>query len=58
MLVSFTSFPGNMMEQILIETVSRLVKDWKVIGNSQHGCIKEKTFLTNLPTFYDDCLCK
>jgi len=31
--------PGKMMEQLILQTLSRLMKDKKVIGNSQHGFI-------------------
>ncbi|XP_064371811.1 pleckstrin homology domain-containing family A member 5 isoform X13 [Dromaius novaehollandiae] len=49
-LVSFSSVSGNIMQQILIETVSRSVKAAK----SQCGFIKGKSYLTNLIVVNDE----
>jgi len=53
-LVSFTSIPGKMMEQLILEVVIKQVEEKKaIIRSSQHGFTKGKSCLTNLIAFCD-----
>lgn len=41
------------MDQILLEPGLRHIENKEVVGDSQHGSIKRKLYLTKLMTFYD-----
>lgn len=43
------------MEQIFFKAIS--MKDKKVVMKKQHGFSKDKTYLTDLITFYDKMTC-
>ncbi|PKU45823.1 rna-directed dna polymerase from mobile element jockey- hypothetical protein [Limosa lapponica baueri] len=42
------------MKQLVLETIARHMKDKKLIRNSQHGFTKEKSYLINLITSFDE----
>lgn len=52
--VSLASILGKVIEQLILDAVSRHVKDKRVIRGSQHGFTKGKSCLTNLTAFYED----
>ncbi|KAK4816474.1 hypothetical protein QYF61_017226 [Mycteria americana] len=53
-LVILTLIPGKVMKQLILEMVSRHMKEKVVISSSQHVFTKEMSSLTNLITFYDE----
>lgn len=50
-LVSLTIIPGKMVEQPILETISRHTKDKNMIRRRQHGFTKGKSCLMNLIAF-------
>jgi len=52
--VSLTLIPGNVMEQLILGTISSHVKNMKIIRSSQHGFTKAKPCLTNLIKSHDE----
>jgi len=53
----FTLVLGKIMEKIILGVTEKHLKDNAVIGQSQHGFTKGKTFLTNLIHIYDKVTC-
>uniref|UniRef100_A0A8C3I6M2 Reverse transcriptase domain-containing protein n=1 Tax=Chrysemys picta bellii TaxID=8478 RepID=A0A8C3I6M2_CHRPI len=51
--VSLTSVPGKIMEQVIKEIICKHLEGGKVIGNSQHGFVKNKSCQTNPIAFFD-----
>ncbi|PKU36052.1 rna-directed dna polymerase from mobile element jockey- hypothetical protein [Limosa lapponica baueri] len=52
-LVGLTSIPGKMIEQLVLDVISKHMEEKKAIRSSQHGFTKGKSCLTNLIAFYD-----
>ncbi|KAK4829727.1 hypothetical protein QYF61_006188 [Mycteria americana] len=52
-LVSLTSVPGKLMEQIILSAITWNVENNQGIKPSQHGFRKGRSCLTNLISFYD-----
>lgn len=50
-LVILISVPGKEIEQPILETLSKLMKDRKMTGSSQNGFTKGKSCLTNMTAF-------
>ena len=50
--VSLTSIPEKAMEQEIMETISRHMKNKEVVECSRHGFTKGKSGLTNLTAFH------
>lgn len=55
--VSFTLIPGNVVEQPILKSITRHMKEEKIIRSIQHGFIKGKSHLANLISFYDAMTC-
>ncbi|PKU29918.1 rna-directed dna polymerase from mobile element jockey- hypothetical protein [Limosa lapponica baueri] len=53
-LASLTSIHGKVMVQLILETISRHMKDEKVIRRSQHGFTEGKSCLINSINFCDE----
>ncbi|GAB0179383.1 mitochondrial enolase superfamily member 1 [Grus japonensis] len=52
--VSLTLILGKVMEQLILESISRQIKDKNIIRNSKYGFTKRKSWLTNLINSYDE----
>lgn len=52
--IYFTSIPGKVMEQLLLETISRHTKEKKIMRSSQYGLSKGKSCLTNQMSLIDE----
>jgi len=51
--VSLTSILGKVMDQLILDAISKQVEENKVIRSNQHGFSKRKSCLTNVTAFYD-----
>lgn len=52
--VSLTSVPRKVVEQIILENISKPIKDKKVTGSSWHEFAKTKSCSANIIAFYDE----
>lgn len=53
-LLSLTSIPAMIMKKVILEVVTKDIKEKMVIRNSQCRFIKGKSSFTNLTAFWDD----
>lgn len=44
----------QVMDQVILEAMSRHMEDKKATGNSQYGSAKGESHLTNLTAFFDE----
>jgi len=49
--VSLTYIPGKLMEQFVLDTISKQLEEKEVFRSSQHRFTKRKSCLTNLIAF-------
>lgn len=52
-LVNLSLVPGKVMEQLILKTISRHMKDKNDVKSSQHGFTDGKSCSTTLITLYD-----
>ncbi|NWT63551.1 RTJK polymerase, partial [Erythrocercus mccallii] len=50
--VSLTSIPGKVMEQLVLDAISKHLEERRLLTSSQHGFRKGKSCLSNLIAFY------
>lgn len=55
-LVTLTSVPGKVMEQLNLGTISRHMEVKRMTGCCQYGFAKGKSHLINLITFYNELM--
>lgn len=51
--VSLTLIPGQILEQIIKQSIYNHLEEQKLVGSNQHGFVKSKLCQANLISFYD-----
>lgn len=56
-LVTLSSVAGNVLKEILLESIDKPMNGKKEMGNSQHRSTKSRSYLSLLSVFYVEVTC-